>query len=208
MQQVIINVYNYNELEGKAKERARIFLLECETSAPLFEREFSATVHALEEMFNIRFTDLSRYCALWDDEDGGRDVYNMNFARTVAYINNRFNMAELPYKITSKARALGRPVCVSIAKDKYVPAYFTGFYLDCVLLDSYNTFIEYARKNPKAWALCDFFDILARNVRDELENLYDEIESEEFLRDIAINNNYLFFENGEFYKASEMIYNC
>lgn len=195
MKTITVKLFTFNELSDKAKERAREWWRSCDDEFP-WQREFENTVKAIENSFDIEFENIGpyEYTPFWYDKNDYREAREMSFARAVAYINNNFD-----FKVLESAREYSgkiRRIGCALAKNRYTDNLLTGYCSDYVTHESYKKFIEYGRKYKNA-KLSDFFDILARGLRDEIESEYDYMQTDEYIDDILTANEYEFMEDGE-----------
>lgn len=195
MKTITVNLYAFDELSDKAKERARDWWRSCDDEFP-WQRDFENTVKTIENSFDVEFDNIGpyEYNPYWNDKNDYRDTYKMPFGRAVAYINNNFD-----FKVLKSARDYSgsvRRVGCALAKKCYTDNFLTGYCADYVIHESYKKFVEFGRKYPGA-TLSDFFDILARGLRDEIESDYDYMQTDEYIDDVLTINNYEFTEDGK-----------
>lgn len=206
-----ISIYQYNELTGAAKERAKQWLIDAETSDAAFMYEINDTIKVIEDTFNIVIRS-DGYGNYWyKDKHYSRDAKTMEFKRAIAYINNEFDFKCKPYHIeqTQRNAAERKPEnkykypiyyrkYFALAKARYEDNLPTDVCYDYIIHDVYKKFIENERKHAGE-TLDIFFKGLAREIGRTIENEYEYIQTDEYIDDIMSANEYEFTSDGKRY---------
>lgn len=237
MKQIIIpekrfNVYSFDELSDEAKEIAlknwQEYLLQY---GYFWEEELLESLKTIGELFNVTF-EIERYTGDICVESYPEFSEEMNFKRSIAFINNHFNFYDISYKLKEKLKRIKgknnyniyfklfyNQTYKNLPKKYLEDVLLTGYCDDYILQDTYKKFIDTQRKRDKYNAsedvkndlyyqrrkksfnltLYDFFTMLADTAQEVRDNEREYQESEEYFKEHADINEYLFYENGEKY---------
>ena len=122
-----------------------------------------------------------------------RDYDFKSNSRLMAYIWNNYIDPVIWGKYYSKGK---RHYYSKATKDFHCP---TGYCADYILWEAWREFIEDIRKAKKVLSLDDFADVLTSHARKEIDDNYDNVTSDEYIKDIFIANDYEFLEDGTDY---------
>ena len=193
-------VYKYDELQGKARERAFSFLKEGyeDFMADEFVENMKKAVEGLG--LEVEGYDLNEYNSRVTIFYGkyDNDLNDICGARAVAFIQNNF------FSRADKRKYMGRLKVYSPKDYTNLPdknwmeeGKLTGYYTDYAVKDAWDNFVENLRRGTNP-SVSDFIGELenayAEEYKDEMQGYNDAAAQAD-----AESNDFEFLENGEVY---------
>lgn len=212
MKTLQITVYSYNELNETAKEKAINEYLRNADNSYIYE-DYKNTIDKFNEVFNIKSgNDYFKYIINADT-----DIMNLTGLRLRKYIINNFDYILFKPKYISHLkentkRINHKRVRVNEYKNgkifnKYVSGIsvdnecnLTGVCTDYAILKPIYDFIEY--KDVKSYKYMDYEDLISEcfhNLQKALNEDEDWLNSEEYIKEVFEDFEYLFNEDGTKY---------
>lgn len=219
-----VTLYEFNELSQEVKDK----LIEqhkerLSINGYTWDCELWNSLQAAAAVFGIEIEENSYGHFFVSSVPYNMEPENMNFKRTIAYINNHFDFKTLSYSIRQKikymnSRQSGNVVYPATAK-YYDDTMLTGYCADYCIQEAYKDFVnqqkkryEYnaAMKNDKYYqkrkesfnlTLDDFFTILCEHFEKERDNDREYEESEEHFEEMMNDTDTWFLEDGTIFSG-------
>lgn len=168
MKQVSINAYEYNELDETAKNKVKEYFNDFEA---FYQVEAEASLNKFCIVFDIK----------WQEWDIFKNYVNYKFLDT--------NLEELSFI------RLYKYIQNNIDQKYYTDFHsLTGICYDYYLLEPIIEFM----KNPYNITFKELLNISVKNWINQVETEYNHTQSDEYISEVCIDNNYLFTEYGRF----------
>ena len=168
MQKVSVNAYEYNELDETAKNKVKEYFNDFET---FYQVEAEESLNKFCEIYNIKWQEWAIWGNYVNYEFLDTNLEDLSFIRLYKYIQN--NIDQKYYTD-----------CDSL----------TGVCYDNGLLKPIIKFI----KNPYNITFKELLNISVKNWINEVETEYNYTQSDEYVSEVCIDNNYLFTQHGRF----------
>tara|TARA_R100000657_G_C4580523_1_gene42906 strand:+ start:41 stop:550 length:510 start_codon:yes stop_codon:yes gene_type:complete len=166
MKQVSINAYEFNELDDEAKYKVKEYFNDFEM---FYQSEAEESLNKFCIVFDIKWQEWDIFRNYVNYNFLNDDVKNLSYVRLYKYIQNNVNKKY--YKD-----------CNSL----------TGVYWDNELL---NPIIEFMKK-PYNVTFQNLLNDCLKNWIVSVESEYNYMQSDDYMKEICIGNNYLFTKSG------------
>ena len=190
MRYITIKAFKFDELSEKAKENARKnYRRECECDQLPWADENSESIRKICKALNCSYEiDSYNHCFLtFQGED---EVLTLKGARAYKYVWNNFIEPNLKGKYISNGH---KNYYSKVTKEFNCP--FTGYCADMLLLDAFNVWKDDLREfETTVECFLNRVGYAIENFLDSEEEYYD---SDEYVEDMIIANDYEFDEDGE-----------
>jgi hypothetical protein len=168
MQKVSINAYEYNELNEIAKNKVKEYFNDFET---FYQVEAEESLNKFCEIYNIKWQEWAIWGSYVNYEFLDTNLEDLSYIRLYKYIQN--NIDQKYYTD-----------CDSL----------TGVCYDNGLLEPIIKFM----KKPYNITFKELLNISVKNWINEVEAEYNYTQSDDYISEVCIDNNYLFTEYGRF----------
>lgn len=192
MHTISVNVYSYNELSEKAKERAINYFKD--SGIFYYQDDAINTIKAIAKALNCEY-DYYSYDGIYYKVEfiSNSEIEELQGKRAYSYIVNNYIIPNLKFK--TYYRKCNRRISniFSIFDD----CLFTGYYLDMAFNEAWKNWKKSFNSKSK---VKDFLHMVETELGSEwsIDNEY-QMKDENIIEQIEIND-YEFYENGDVYR--------